>query len=252
MRLMIWISTKFVQTRCSVSTIALPIDRLFLPTSFIFSSPIADFNDTVEQAINSDNQGTNPVIRATAGRLTGNFKIDKDMKSASAYAFVTTNAAVGTNQDGSTYWKKIRDSFIQRRELASRTLVSMKDQFNNVLQAKVNKDVGCTVHFANSIVVGGRWTTTQQRRRPTSRKSKERYLSTTLCTTFSGGLCQSMKFTPPPQGTCSGLRCNSRRCKIPCCKNHCLVECWCLQCWQHWSGTRCDCCRSYLWCSWSC
>jgi hypothetical protein len=52
----------------------------------------------------ADDQGTNGPIRSTAaGRSTGNFKIDDEgMKLASAYAFVTTNAAIGTDQDGET------------------------------------------------------------------------------------------------------------------------------------------------------
>jgi hypothetical protein len=92
---------------------------------------------------NADNQGTNRAsIRSTVGRQTGNFKIDEDMKLASAYVFVTTNAAIGTDQDGETYWKKIRDSFIKGGGLATRTLLSLKNRFNKVLQAEVNKYVG--------------------------------------------------------------------------------------------------------------
>ncbi len=83
---------------------------------------------------NADNQGTNEVIRANVGRSTGNFKIDEDMKLACAYVFVTTNAVIGTDQDGETYWKKIRDSFIQRGRLASRNLRSLKNRFNEVLR----------------------------------------------------------------------------------------------------------------------
>ncbi|KAI2493499.1 No apical meristem-associated C-terminal domain [Fragilaria crotonensis] len=64
------------------------------------------------------------------------------MKLASAHVFVTTNAAVGTDQDGETYWKKIRDNFMQRGGLATRTLLSLKNRFNKVLQAEVNKYVG--------------------------------------------------------------------------------------------------------------
>jgi hypothetical protein len=56
---------------------------------------------------------------------------------------VTTNAAVGTDQDGKMYWKKIRNSFIQRGDFATCTIVSLKNRFNKVLQAEVNKYVGC-------------------------------------------------------------------------------------------------------------
>ena len=39
------------------------------------------------------------------GRSQGNsnFKIDEDVKLASAYVFVSTNAAIGTDQDGITF-----------------------------------------------------------------------------------------------------------------------------------------------------
>ncbi len=55
------------------------------------------------EGANADNQGTIEVICATVGRSTGNFNIDEDMKLACAYVFVTTNAAIGTDQDGETY-----------------------------------------------------------------------------------------------------------------------------------------------------
>ena len=61
---------------------------------------------------------------------------------ASAYATVTLNAAVGTDQDGATFWSKIRDNFIRRGGLAVRSAVSLKNRFNKVLQAEVNKYVG--------------------------------------------------------------------------------------------------------------
>ena len=93
---------------------------------------------------NVNNQDANRVIvRPTpVGRLTGNFKIDEDVKLTEAYVFVTTNAAVGTDQDGETFWKKLRDSFIQRGGIATRTLASLKNRFNKVLLAEVNKYVG--------------------------------------------------------------------------------------------------------------
>ena len=61
---------------------------------------------------------------------------------ALAYAFVTTNAAIVTDQDGNTFWTKIRDNFIRRGGLATRTMVSLKNRFNKVLQAEVNKYIG--------------------------------------------------------------------------------------------------------------
>jgi hypothetical protein len=55
------------------------------PTSSKFIlQQIADF-DAMDDA-QADSQGTNRAIRSTAaGRSTGNFKIDEDMKFASAY-----------------------------------------------------------------------------------------------------------------------------------------------------------------------
>ena len=55
---------------------------------------------------------------------------------------MTTNAAIGTDQDGNTFWTKIRDNFIRRGGLATRTMVSLKNRFNKVLQAEVNKYIG--------------------------------------------------------------------------------------------------------------
>jgi hypothetical protein len=45
------------------------------------------------------------------------------MKLASAYVFVTTNAAIGTDQVGETYWKKICDSFLKQGGFATQTLL---------------------------------------------------------------------------------------------------------------------------------
>ena len=73
------------------------------------------------------------------GRGNANFKIDEDIKLAPAYVFVTTNAAVGTDQDGGAFWEKIRDSFVKREGLPSRSLLSLQKRFNKVLQAEINK-----------------------------------------------------------------------------------------------------------------
>ncbi len=57
------------------------------------------------------------------GRTRGqaNFKVDEDMKLAASYAFITTNAAIGTDQDGATFWEKIRESFVKHGGGAHRT-----------------------------------------------------------------------------------------------------------------------------------
>jgi hypothetical protein len=79
-----------------------------------------------------------PVLKAKSS----NFKALEDCMLALAYAFVTTNAAIVTDQDGNTFWTKIRDNFIRRGGLATRTMVSLKNRFNKVLQAEVNKYIG--------------------------------------------------------------------------------------------------------------
>ena len=76
-----------------------------------------------------------PVLKAKSS----NFKALEDCMLASAYAFVTTNAAIGTDQDGNTFWTKICDNFIRCGGLATRTMVLLKNRFNKVLQAEVNK-----------------------------------------------------------------------------------------------------------------
>ncbi len=79
-----------------------------------------------------------------AGRTRGqpNFKIDEDMKLASAYALVGTNAAVGTDQDGNTFWQKVRENFMRRGGSPERTIISLQNRFNKVLQCEVQKYVG--------------------------------------------------------------------------------------------------------------
>jgi hypothetical protein len=50
--------------------------------------------------------------------LTGNVKIDEDMKYSSTHVFVTTNAAVGTDQDaGGTYYSLSSVEDFQQPEL---------------------------------------------------------------------------------------------------------------------------------------
>jgi hypothetical protein len=71
---------------------------------------------------------------------SSNFKASEDILLASAYVTVTTNAV--TDQDGNTYWSKIRENFIHRGGLASRSVASLKNRFNKVLQAEVNKYIG--------------------------------------------------------------------------------------------------------------
>jgi hypothetical protein len=72
----------------------------------------------------------------------GNFKGSEDVLLASAYASVTMDASIGTDQDGNTFWSKIRDHFVRHGGLAARSIVSIKNRFNKVLQAEVNKYLG--------------------------------------------------------------------------------------------------------------
>ena len=76
------------------------------------------------------------------GRGNANFKIDEDIKLAPAYVFVTTNAAVGTDQDGGAFWEKIRDSFVKREGSPTRSLLSLKNRFNKVLQSEIKQYIG--------------------------------------------------------------------------------------------------------------
>lgn len=84
------------------------------------------------------------VASTKQGRSRGqsNFKVDEDMKLAASYAFITTNAAIGTDQDGATFWEKIRGNFVKRGGGMHRTTVSLQNRFNKVLQAEVNKYIG--------------------------------------------------------------------------------------------------------------
>ncbi len=82
--------------------------------------------------------------RQQAGRSKGqpNFKVDKDMKLASAYTVMGTNAAVGTDQDGNTFWQKVRENFIRHGGSPERTIISLQNRFNKVLQCEVQKNIG--------------------------------------------------------------------------------------------------------------
>ena len=55
-------------------------------------------------------------LKQQTGRAKGqpNFRGDEDVMLASAYVVVTTNAAIGTDQNGAAFWEKIRVSFLQR------------------------------------------------------------------------------------------------------------------------------------------
>lgn len=53
-----------------------------------------------------------------------------------------TNAATGTDQNGATFWEKIRANFVRRGASAGRTAISLQNRFNKTIQAEVNKYIG--------------------------------------------------------------------------------------------------------------
>ena len=71
-----------------------------------------------------------------------NFRAEDDLWLAEAYAAVTVDAAVGTDQNGATFWGKIRDGYIEKGGSAGRTAVSLQNRFNRYLQTDVNKYIG--------------------------------------------------------------------------------------------------------------
>jgi hypothetical protein len=83
-------------------------------------------------------------LKQQIGRAKGqpNFRGDEDVMLASAYVVVTTNAAIGTDQNGATFSEKIRVSFLQRGGNAGRNACSLQNRFNKVLQMEVNKYIG--------------------------------------------------------------------------------------------------------------
>ena len=44
-------------------------------------------------------------------KASANFRADEDVMLAQAYVSVATNAAIGTDQDGNTFWEKVRHNF---------------------------------------------------------------------------------------------------------------------------------------------
>jgi hypothetical protein len=139
------VPSKYVTSaRRLTSTFAVVDYSSFSPSQF-FLHPLLPFALLPALPImNDDDDDHDLLLLGKHGRSKGNstFKIDEDVKLASAYVFVTTNAAIGTDQDGITFWQKIRDNFVRRGGLPTRTLVSLKNRFNKVLQAEINKYIG--------------------------------------------------------------------------------------------------------------
>ena len=49
---------------------------------------------------------------------------------------------VDTDQDGNTFWQKVRENFIRRGGSPERTIISLQNRFNKVLQCEVQKYIG--------------------------------------------------------------------------------------------------------------
>jgi hypothetical protein len=117
--------------------------------------------------MNDDDDDHNLLLLGKHGRSKGNsnFKIDKDVKLASVYVFVTTNAAIGTDQDSITFWQKIRDNFVRRGGLPTRTLVSLKNRFNRFSRPRSTSILVIYIRLSASITMGGLWVTMLQKQR---------------------------------------------------------------------------------------
>lgn len=77
-----------------------------------------------------------------AAGVSGNFRIVEDVWLTESYVMVTTNAAVGTDQNGDTFWMKVQENFVRRGGGALRSQTSLKNRFNRVIQLEVNKYIG--------------------------------------------------------------------------------------------------------------
>ena len=82
------------------------------------------------------------LMRTGRSRGQSNFKSNEDVKLATAYAVVSTDAAIGTDQNCSTFWNKILDHFIKIGGGVERTSNSLQNRFNKVLQLEVQKYIG--------------------------------------------------------------------------------------------------------------
>ena len=83
-------------------------------------------------------------IAPGAGRVRGmpNFRAAEDLWLAKAYTMTTVNAAIGTDQNATTFWSKIRDAFIVQGGSEGRTACSLQNRFNKAVQPEVNKFIG--------------------------------------------------------------------------------------------------------------
>jgi hypothetical protein len=76
------------------------------------------------------------------GKGMPNFRVEEDLLVAAAYAAVTVDAAIGTDQNGATFWGKIKDLFVEKGGNAGRSAVSIQNRFHRYLQTDVNRYIG--------------------------------------------------------------------------------------------------------------
>jgi hypothetical protein len=94
-----------------------------------------------------------------------NFMLIEDIMLASACAFVTTNAAVGTDQDGNMFYDKICESFIKHEGQEGRTWVFSRISSTRFCRLKLtNVLVTFKIYFV-STTAGGSLTITRQKQR---------------------------------------------------------------------------------------
>ena len=96
-------------------------------------------------------------IAPGAGRVRGmpNFRAAEDLWLAKAYTMTTVNAAIGTDQNATTFWSKIRDAFIVQGGSEGRTACSLQNRFNKAVQPEVNKFIGFLQGTCVSTTVDG-------------------------------------------------------------------------------------------------
>jgi hypothetical protein len=84
-----------------------------------------------------------PVAAAGCRRGQPNFRAADDTMLSSHYVVVTTNAAIDTDQNGSTFWNKVRLGFIQHGgSAAGHTSGSLQNRFNKTIVLEMNKFIG--------------------------------------------------------------------------------------------------------------
>ena len=80
-----------------------------------------------------------------------NFKAPEDAQLCRSYVFVTTDAAVGTDQSGADFWGKVAAHYSAAMDGSyERNANSMQNRYNNVLHKMVNKFTGSLTKAFNT------------------------------------------------------------------------------------------------------